>query len=235
LSALVGRHPLKQRYYRDVRYAVAAAVAIHAAVFLTAPPYQPRPFAMKSQLLRVVEVAPVAFDAGTGPSSATVGPVAPPSERVVANLPIRTEVKTAEVRTSPASAETGVLGSLHGDGGAASGTEEAGPPVFYSYDQAPQATRRVEPAYPPAARSAGAEGTVVVNLNLDERGRIMRAWVARANAPEILINAALDAAYQFEFRPGSQRGVPVKCTVSIPFLFTLRKLLQGTEDLAHGG
>ena len=107
--------------------------------------------------------------------------------------------------------------------------EEASPPVFYSYDRAPQATRRVEPEYPAAAREMGAEGTVVVNLNIDEQGRILRAWVATANANEILINAALDAAYEFKFTPGMQRDTPVKCTVAIPFQFTLRKILQVTE------
>lgn len=206
-----------------------AAITLHAVVFFAAPPYEPKPFTMKSEFLRVVEVAPPSFDTGAKAARPAAGHAAPSPERVVANLPFRTDL-TAEVRTSPASAETGVPGPSNTGGGAAAGTEETGPPVFYSYDRAPLVTRRVEPSYPAAARLSGAEGTVVVNLNLDEGGRIMRAWVASANASEVLINAALDAAYQFEFSPGSQRGTPVKCTVAVPFLFTLRKVLQVAED-----
>jgi protein TonB len=81
----------------------------------------------------------------------------------------------------------------------------------------------VEPDYPLAARIVGAEGTVVINANIDETGRILRAWVAQSTAPESLVEAALDAIYQFQFLPGKQGPIPVKCTVAIPFRFSLKK------------
>jgi protein TonB len=84
--------------------------------------------------------------------------------------------------------------------------------------------KTIEPEYPLVARNAGLEGAVVINRNLDERGRILRAWVASASAPEVLIAAAIDAVYQFEFAPGLSRGVPVRSTVAIPFRFTLKRI-----------
>ena len=128
---------------------------------------------------------------------------------------------------APAAGSRTSTGGGDGSGGAGGGGgEPEGPPVFYAYDSPPRALKRFEPVYPPEARAQGLEGAVVVNLNIDERGRIMRAWVAQAAAPEILIDAALEAAYHFEFVPGSQRGVPVKCTVAIPFEFRLRRTLE---------
>jgi len=230
VSALVGRHPLKERYYRDMRNAIAAAMVLHAAVFIVAPPYRPKPFQMKADFIRVVNAVVPTLDQGTA-AAQPAGPVAPPRERVVADLPVRTSNAAAEL--PPSSPAPGAPGAGQGSGGgvgtAGVGATDEAPPVFYSYDRAPAVTRRVEPAYPPAARDMGAEGTVVVNLNIDERGKILRAWVAAANANEILVNAALDAAYEFEFAPGTQRDVPVKCTVAIPFQFTLRRTLQVTE------
>jgi protein TonB len=79
----------------------------------------------------------------------------------------------------------------------------------------------VVPDYPASAKAQGAQGTVILNANINEQGRIMRVWVVRSTAPEILIQAAIDAIYQFEFSPGSGHGHPVKCTVAVPFDFRL--------------
>ena len=102
--------------------------------------------------------------------------------------------------------------------------EEDAAPVYYGYDTAPRALRTFEPSYPMAAKYSGFEGTVVININLDERGNILRAWVASASAPELLIATALDAAYQFQFSPGLARGVPVRSTVAVPFRFFLKRM-----------
>jgi len=81
--------------------------------------------------------------------------------------------------------------------------------------------RSVVPEYPPSAKSHGAQGTVVLNANVDERGRGNRVRFVKASAPEILVQAATDALYRFEFAPGSEQGIPVKCTVAVPFNFRL--------------
>ncbi len=235
MSALVGSHPLKRRYYGDMRNALVAASLLHVLVFAIAPPYRPRPFQMKPDFLRIVDAVVPSLEGGpAGPPARADAEPTPPRERLVANLSIRTQNGAAEIPPAQAAARSGDGGSGAADGtgrGGGTGTAyDEAPPVFYSYDTAPRVRRRVEPEYPAAARDMGAEGTVVVNLNIDEKGRIMRAWVATASANEILINAALDAAYEFEFVPGAERDVPVKCTVAIPFQFTLKRVLELTED-----
>lgn len=218
MNALDRRHPSQRLYYRNVRIALIVAIAAHAAILALAPVPLSPPRPLGPQVLRVVETSG-ALLAGTA-SPRTV-------ETIRAADGLVRMVPAAEA--APASAGAGAAtGTKAGGGLAGSGPEalESGPPVFYAYDTAPRALRRVEPAYPAPARAAGLEGTVVVNLNIDERGRILRAWVAESRAADILVEAALDAAYEFEFEPGTWRGAAVPCTVAIPFQFQLKQTLE---------
>jgi len=203
---------IQRGYYRRVEVALVIAALAHAAFLWTAPPYVPRPYKLASSPLRLV-AASVAGDAAA--------PESPPSTPAI--RPILREFSAPVVAeqlhavTEPSAASGGVQAGSQG----LSPEGESAPPVFYAFDSPPRITRRVYPEYVPFAREQGAEGTVVVNANVDERGRIMRAWIAQASAPEILVEAALDAVYKFEFLPGSAHGYPVKCTVAIPFRFSL--------------
>jgi len=242
---VTSRHPafdLRRRYHARVRNATVIAILLHGIVFATAPPYSPRPAAKRPSPLRLVAVSGGwgvgSADAGSGgggaPANASLreSPRALPAGASLFESRVTTE--PAEVATSAGGTDATIRGGGEVKGGVlgegAGGFEETGPPVFYDFDTAPRATRRVEPDYPAAARSRDEEGTVVVNVNIDERGRILRAWVAAKDASEALVSAALDAAYQFEFTPGKQRGTPVKCTVAIPFRFNLMEVRQ-----EHGG
>ncbi|HET9253141.1 MAG TPA: energy transducer TonB [Candidatus Eisenbacteria bacterium] len=235
MNAFDRRHPSQRRYYRNVRNAMIGAAAAHAAVLALAPvPLPPIP-AMRPSVLHMVETpglllaggTPAALrSAATDPGASGAPPRLPAMVEPIREVPepVRTMPATA---AAPPQASDGRTGAGHGTGmaGGLGGAEEA-PSVFYAYDTAPRATRRVEPPYPPAARAAGLEGTVVVNLNIDERGRILRAWVAEARASDVLVEAALDAAYEFAFEPGTWRGAPVKCTVAIPFQFRLKQTME---------
>ncbi|HSQ59539.1 MAG TPA: energy transducer TonB [Acidobacteriota bacterium] len=223
MSELNKRHPLRRRYYRRVRTAFVAALAAHGALFIFAPPYRPNPPVMRPDPIRLVpageafrasSLTPVAVAAPEGgiPDESRIPP-APAAVRAAVDQEIRSE-QWQEPRSAPAGGSAG---------GAEGRLESEAPPVYYGYEVAPRATRTFEPEYPAAARNSGFEGTVVINVNLDERGRILRAWVASANAPEILVATSLDAVYQFEFTPGLARGVPIRSTVAIPFRFTLRR------------
>lgn len=208
---------LRGGYYRRVEAGALVALGLHALVFALAPPYVPRPFRLPtSQPLRLIEP-------GVPIATGAAAPVSPAAPRAIA-LPGLAAVRSEQLEASetpPAPGGAGATGS--GDGGAGRWTEGEAPPVFYDYDTAPRVLRKVEPEYPMLARTAGLEGTVIINVNLDEAGRIMRAWVAQASAPDVLVTAALDAIYQFEFQPGKQRDNPVKCTVAVPFHFSLNR------------
>jgi protein TonB len=242
------RHPaydLRRRYHARVRNAGAAAIVLHGIVFAVAPPYQPRPAGRPSTPLRLVAESG-GWGAATGEAgaSAAAASAAAGSRDEVAparSLPAGASVVESRVTTESAASalpDAGAAATIRGGAsvqggvlhGGTSGIEEEGPEVFYNFDTPPRAIRRVEPDYPAAARSRDEEGMVVVNVNIDERGRILRAWVAAKDASETLVSTALDAAYQFQFLPGKQRGIPVKCTVAIPFRFHLMSVRQ-----EHGG
>lgn len=212
---------LRSGYYRRLELGIAVALGIHILVFAVAPPYVPRPFRLPhDQPLRLVQTAAPAAESVAPAAGASV-PVTPPPPQsyVQSEQLVAVQMKTPNAAASASGTASGLRSAaVSGDG------EGDTPPVFYAYDTAPRILRRVEPEYPLSARIVGAEGTVVIDVNIDESGKILRAWVAQSTAPDALVEAALDAIYQFEFLPGKQASFPVKCTVAIPFRFSLKKI-----------
>lgn len=75
--------------------------------------------------------------------------------------------------------------------------------------------------YPEIAKRAGVEGKVYVLAFVDESGTVTDAKIIKgigAGCDE----AALDAVKKTKFKPGKQRGKPVKVQVSIPVVFKLQ-------------
>jgi protein TonB len=76
--------------------------------------------------------------------------------------------------------------------------------------------------YPEIAIRAGVEGTVYVMAFVDENGNVVKADVVKgigAGCDE----AAVAAVMKAKFKPGKQRGKPVKVRVMIPIRFKLKK------------
>ncbi len=76
------------------------------------------------------------------------------------------------------------------------------------------------PPYPPIARAAGVQGTVAVQILVDERGHVISAKATSGNP--LLQQAAVQAAYKALFTPTILGGQPVKVTGSITYNFMLR-------------
>ena len=207
-------------YYRRVELAILLSVAVHAAAIPLVPPYVARPYKLDAPPLRLV--------AGGHGGSGEQASVAPGETRTAAP-PARYRsavIVTEQLRVPPTAVPSGssglaTRGGPGAPGGSEFGGEEGPPPVFYAFDSPPKVLASIVPEYPAAAKSQVAEGSVVLNANVDERGRVIRVWVAQATAAEALVEAAVDALYRFRFSPGSQQGVPVKCTVAVPFNFRL--------------
>jgi protein TonB len=81
------------------------------------------------------------------------------------------------------------------------------------------AIRRVQPVYPPIARSARVSGPVEVEVVIDENGSVISATVVQGHP--LLQQAALEAAWQWKFRPTRLSGVPIKVTGVLIFNFRL--------------
>ena len=75
--------------------------------------------------------------------------------------------------------------------------------------------------YPEIARRAGVQGKVFVNAYVDEVGNVVKVELIKgigAGCDE----AAMDAVLATKFKPGKQRGKPVKVRVTVPIRFKLQ-------------
>ena len=75
--------------------------------------------------------------------------------------------------------------------------------------------------YPELARKAGLEGLVVVQFVVEPDGSISNIQVIRS-AGKLLDEAAIKAVQQLRFKPGRQRGRPVRVRFSLPIRFKLQ-------------
>ncbi len=85
----------------------------------------------------------------------------------------------------------------------------------------PAVLSHVEPAYPEMARRAEATGTVIVEVTIDRKGRVIAAEISSSDTIGVLEDAALDAARRWTFRPARQGHRPVTCRARLEFVFTL--------------
>jgi protein TonB len=83
----------------------------------------------------------------------------------------------------------------------------------------PQLLQVVEPTYPPLARAARREGTVVVRAEIGEDGGVTDARVVYS--VPILDQAALNAVRQWVYAPTIVRGRPVPVVAEVTVNFVL--------------
>ncbi len=91
---------------------------------------------------------------------------------------------------------------------------------FVPRDTEPQFIRFVTPGYPRLAVLSQVEGLVLVHMLVDTRGRVIDARAT--GGPEILREAAVQAALQCLLTPAMQGDRPVAVWVSLPFRFSLK-------------
>ncbi|MDQ3755816.1 MAG: energy transducer TonB [Acidobacteriota bacterium] len=81
------------------------------------------------------------------------------------------------------------------------------------------AVKRVQPDYPPVAKAAGAQGTVEVEVVINENGEVISAKAVRGHP--LLHQASVEAARQWQFKPTEVDGKPAKVTGRVTFNFVL--------------
>jgi TonB family protein len=81
------------------------------------------------------------------------------------------------------------------------------------------AIRRYEPEYPPSAKSAGVSGRVLVEVTVDECGRVINARAL--SGPAQLVYASVETAKRWRFTPTILEGRRVKVIGTVTFSFNL--------------
>jgi TonB family protein len=156
------------------------------------------------------------------------------SERMPANVPPTIEPRsiTPETGLADSTASHGSIGALPGvedgtgDIGLIGSVEVVRPPSvshaespvrLHSGIQAPRKIQDVTPVYPSMARTAHAQGIVVLDAVIDARGNVASVEVRQSNP--LLDRAAIDAVRQWRYTPALLNGqaVPVIVTITVRF------------------
>ncbi|RJS22430.1 energy transducer TonB [Corallococcus sp. H22C18031201] len=91
---------------------------------------------------------------------------------------------------------------------------------IYQVDSEPTVSSAVKIPYPPEARSAGIEGTVVLSITVDTEGKVVAAKVV--SGPGYGLNeAARDAVLRFRFKPAIKNGEAVSTELKYAYTFLL--------------
>ena len=81
---------------------------------------------------------------------------------------------------------------------------------------------KVDPVYPEAARSAGVEGTVVLDATIAPDGHVADVTVVRG-LPLGISDAAVEAVRRWQYRPARTRAGPVASHKAIRIAFELNQ------------
>ena len=78
---------------------------------------------------------------------------------------------------------------------------------------------KVQPIYPPLARAARIQGTVMLRAVISRTGTIENLQVV--SGPPLLVRAAMDAVLQWRYRPYVLNGDPVEVETQVTVNFSL--------------
>jgi protein TonB len=113
----------------------------------------------------------------------------------------------------------GVMGSIFGD---AKMKVQAAPPKKVTISggvMAGMAISKPSPNYPPIAKAARVQGTVVLQATISKTGSIENLKVV--SGPAMLQQAALDAVKNWRYRPYLLSNEPVEVDTTVNVIFTL--------------
>jgi len=88
-------------------------------------------------------------------------------------------------------------------------------------DAHPSLEQAIKPSYPIGARRRGEEGTVVLDVTVNPKGRASDVRLVSSCGFSELDNAAQRAAGQARFKPGTSNGQPVESAARLTLIFRL--------------
>ena len=88
-------------------------------------------------------------------------------------------------------------------------------------DAHPSLEQAIKPSYPIGARRRGEEGTVVLDVTVNPKGRASDVRLVSSCGFSELDNAAQRAASQARFKPGTSNGQPVESAARLTLIFRL--------------
>jgi protein TonB len=93
-------------------------------------------------------------------------------------------------------------------------------------DQAPVLVRRVDPLYPPLAQRMNLQGSVKINVLIDETGSVIRTEVLQASSAgpsSGFEKASQDAVVKWKYKPAVKEGTYVKVWMPVLVTFNIKR------------
>ncbi len=147
-------------------------------------------------------------------AAASPAPTASPERTNAAPNSSATSARETRRQQAPSQQPSAAQGTQSGESAAhAPKTLNVGPLL------AERASQKVSPSYPPLARSANVTGMVTVFVEVDERGAVVN--ILNVTGPQMLRQAAIDAARRWRFQPAVVEGQPARMSGYLSFNFTL--------------
>lgn len=125
--------------------------------------------------------------------------------------------------------QSGVFGGIPGDGliggmGPAAAPPKPTAPAPVRIKQGGEVTAasiitQTHPVYPPLARQARIQGTVLLHAIIDKDGQVSKLEVVSGHP--LLVQSALDAVKQWRYKPTQLNGNPVEVDTTIQVTFTM--------------
>jgi len=95
--------------------------------------------------------------------------------------------------------------------------------AFKELDRAPEVIKTVKPEYPEKLKREEIEGSVFVEVSLDENGVPIMVKVIKSSGYPEMDSAATKAAKEMRFTPALKDGKAVRTKIIVPMRFTLHK------------
>ncbi len=199
----------------EPREIIATLIAAQPA----AAPAPPAPAPAVSRHRPNRKSRPADATAQTAPAGVTPKPapqpapkaITPPAEPAPAPLATATPAAAAPTSSAPAATAPGPAASSASSTPAQPRTVTSG----VEYLQPPR------PEYPALSRRMGEEGTVMLRILINERGRAERADIHKSSGVPRLDDAARQAALRAVFKPYTENGRPVPVYAILPISFQL--------------
>lgn len=208
---------LKRKYKRVFETSLVIALAFLVLAFKYFPKFEKEAVKMEGpqELVQVEDVEHTKQEAAPPPPPKPPIPIEAPSDDVLDDIEIsETDLDVNAVVESappPPPAEE---------------EEEVDPVFFVAVEDMPEpiggiAGIEARITYPEIAIRAGVQGRVYIRAYVDENGNVSKAEVLKgigAGCDEAAIKATLET----KFKPGRQRGKPVRVQVSLPIVFRIK-------------
>lgn len=209
---------LKLKYQRVFEISIIVSLILMIVAFKFFPSIEKQQVVLEQaqELVNVQDVDITRQENKPPPPPKPPIPIEAPSDNVLEDIEIgTTEIdETAEIAAPPPPPKEETK------------RVEEEPVFFVAVEEMPEPIGGIQAiqnkiVYPEIAKRAGVEGRVFIKAFVDENGNVSKTEVIKG------IGAGCDEAAEAavratKFKPGKQRGKPVKVQVSVPILFKLQ-------------